>query len=527
MKKIRNVVLILSLLLSFNGCEKNPVEMESLQNNGELTVDQAREFVDNQRQSEFTLKGGDLQKQTISIRADWNKAKKSNNGEFSVIETEIQGMGRFGFATMESMESWKSTRNNGYRFSLTKLVVIKVKKTGELQSFIMSIVGERQHLVQKNFNLSNNSYLKRDNDLTGYVLFHELTGEFSNGWIYCDGQITHSITEADNLDLAVQLKSVSMYALYQWVEYCSTYTTIGTVGGELVSYYSETRCSTSLEYVGTYSTSGYTATSGSSGGSGYYQAPTQPCYCTSICSVAGCGKCLESNNLKQAVLPGDGTIAPVSDPCVYCSGHPVPVAVVDASDLKNNPKADCIYQNLINGGILSGFISRYFGLTAPNQSYLGELNLTWTLGSSTETLPIGIPRNGTYYSVAIRLNENTLNTTSSTNVALSMLHEALHAKLIAEVYDEVGTTDFKSLLSYYQSWGKLDKDQEKMMLDSYFDALANGLNYFDQCQGINRTLEFYKKAIRYSLTFEIYGEGSSQDDYNAFIEMFYSSKNCN
>ncbi|MDP3432777.1 MAG: hypothetical protein Q8T04_07420 [Bacteroidota bacterium] len=151
--------MILALLLSFNGCEKNPVEEVSLQNNEELTIDQAIEFVDNQRLRQFALKGGDLQKQTISIRADWNKAKKSNNGELSVIETEIQGMGRFGFATMESMESWKSTRNNGYRFSLTKLVVLKVKKTGEIQSFIMSIAGERQHLVQKNFNLSDNSYL--------------------------------------------------------------------------------------------------------------------------------------------------------------------------------------------------------------------------------------------------------------------------------------------------------------------------------------------------------------------------------
>lgn len=487
MKKIRNLVLIFTLLLSFNGCEKNPVEMESLQNNGELTVDQAREFVDNQRQSEFTLKGGDLQKQTISIRADWNKAKKSNNGEFSVIETEIQGMGRFGFATMESMESWKSTRNNGYRFSLTKLVVIKVKKTGELQSFIMSIVGERQHLVQKNFNLSKNSYLKRDNDFTGYVLFHELTGEFSNGWIYCDGQITHSIAEADNLDLAVQLKSVSMYALYQWVEYCSTYTTIGTVGGELVSYYSETHCSTSLEYVGTYSTSGYTATSGSSGGSGYYQAPTQPCYCTSICPVTGCGKCLESNTLKQAVLPGDGTTAPVSDPCIYCPGHPLPVPIIDATDLQNNPTANCVYNKLKSASLLKNLLTAFVGSSQYNITYKIVDNLLSPNGE--QSYGRCQDKNGT---MIVTINSYYFGKVAPVAIAKTILHESVHANIYQKVASVGGlnnlTADnFERLFAYYQTYGA--DYHHPYIAVTYVPVLAESLLRFD---GGRYSLDYYE-----------------------------------
>ncbi len=65
------------------------------------------------------------------------------------------------------------------------------------------------------------------------------------------------------------------------------------------------------------------------------------------------------------------------------------------------------------------------------------------------------------------------------------------------------------------------------MLENYFEALATGLNQFDQSQGIYKPLEFYKKAIRYDLNYEIFGKGSSQDDYNAFNELFNSSKDCN
>ena len=117
---------------------------------------------------------------------------------------------------------------------------------------------------------------------------------------------------------------------------------------------------------------------------------------------------------------------------------------------------------------------------------------------------------------------------SFTNVALSMLHEALHSKLMAEYYDETGSTDFKLLYQNYLGWGlgDIDKNQEMEMMTSYADQMAQALQFFDQGQGINNTLDFYKKAIRYDLIYEIYGESSSQQDYNAYIALVNSSKYC-
>lgn len=102
------------LVLCINGCETRQVDEELTANLDELTIGEAKAFIDLQRLSQFELKAGRFQEQTIAIRADWGKAKKSSNGELSVVETDIEGMGRFGFATTESMDAWKATRKDGY-----------------------------------------------------------------------------------------------------------------------------------------------------------------------------------------------------------------------------------------------------------------------------------------------------------------------------------------------------------------------------------------------------------------------------
>ena len=102
---------------------------------------------------------------------------------------------------------------------------------------------------------------------------------------------------------------------------------------------------------------------------------------------------------------------------------------------------------------------------------------------------------------------------SITNLAISMLHEALHAKLIAEFYDDTGSTDFKKLFKYYKDWdlGDIDKIQERQMFQDYLDELASALQIFDRDQNIIRPLDFYVEALKYDFSYEldieIYREG--------------------
>ncbi|WP_321368069.1 hypothetical protein [uncultured Draconibacterium sp.] len=203
---------------------------------------------------------------------------------------------------------------------------------------------------------------------------------------------------------------------------------------------------------------------------------------------------------------------------------------VYTKDLEQNEKALCIYDKLIDGAILNDFIKRYYPPTKPFLPALGELNLTWTLGSSTKTVPIGDPDNGVYNSVVIQLDEASLNGQSATNNALNMLHEALHAKLIAEMYDEVGSTDFKILYAQYKGWGQgdLDAQQELEMYNFYITDIASALKSYDESQGINNNLDEYKAAVRYDLADEIFDVNHSEDDYNSYLKILIkSSKTCN
>lgn len=149
--------------------------------------------------------------------------------------------------------------------------------------------------------------------------------------------------------------------------------------------------------------------------------------------------------------------------------------------------------------------------------------------SAGETLPIGVLNNNSYYSVEIRINESTLNTKASTLIAMTMMHEALHAKLIAEYYDNVGSTDFKRLFAYYEGWGSgnIDANQEMEMLNFYANGMASALQSFDQGRGINHPLSFYSEAFKYSLASDIFYQGYYPSGADEFFILFDSSKDCN
>ncbi len=390
----------------------------------------------------------------------------------------------------------------------------------------MSIVGSKAYHANNEVKLGNNNYLQREKNFSGYIMYHDFTGKYVNGWVYKNGKIKGTLSKQTGDDLKTELKmavACSTYEITTYYEQCTLWYKDSNGDGKRQSdEYTNTTCK---EYAVTSTYMECQPYFTDEGGGGYIPATDeeQPCNCVNTCPV--CGGCLEPE-LKSAILPDSGSTPTVSCPECSCPAAPI----VDADELKQNPKADCIYQKLLNGGIMQSFIDRYYGSTQPYHSFLGELNLTWTLGITTQTIPINAPANNTYYSVEIQLSENMINSYSSTNVALTMLHEALHAKLIAEYYDdpEVASTDFKNLYAHYKGWGLgIDKEQEKIMLESYFDELANALQSFDQSQGIYNTSDFYKRSIRYDLIFEIYGESSSQTDYNAYQTLVNSSKSCN
>jgi hypothetical protein len=174
-----------------------------------------------------------------------------------VVETHIVTNGGFGFATENAYDQWKATDNSGYITSLTRLVVMKYRKSGEMVSFLMTIVGDKEYLETKCFEMWDNTYLTKDKDFSGLALFHSTDGVFVNGWRYTNGKVTHTVDVNFEEGYGISLKSgyynCSSYPVYGWFQNCTDYYTVGEVDGHVVSItYTGSSCGAPyMDYAGT------------------------------------------------------------------------------------------------------------------------------------------------------------------------------------------------------------------------------------------------------------------------------------
>ena len=94
----------------------------------------------------------------------------------------------------------------------------------------------------------DNTYLSKDKDFSGLVLFHRPEGDFVNGWRYTNGKVTHTVDVNFDEGVGISLKSgyynCSAYPVYGWFQNCTDYYTVGEVDGQVVSItYTGNSCS--------------------------------------------------------------------------------------------------------------------------------------------------------------------------------------------------------------------------------------------------------------------------------------------
>jgi len=322
-------ILAMLFVATAISCEKD--QRVETKENIALTseVVRAKEFVEARITDGFSLKSAGGDQSSIKIRARWENAKVTSNNHFIVVEAELEAMGQFGFMSSETYQKFQESGNPMYKYSLSRMVVLENKRTGKMYSFIMSIAGDREYLEGMNFKILENGYLKKEQDFSGFVLFHELTGEFTNGWVYCDGKITNTIVEADKLGVNLNLKQATIH-YYVWVETCNVYLYMTSVDGIIQKIEAtEGHCTSEMISAGSYTIGSEMPTSGGSGeyGPAVIEAG-EACGCT-ICPV--CGGCMVDDALKVAQLPGDDTPPPTFFDCEVCS-----CPKIDISGIENN-----------------------------------------------------------------------------------------------------------------------------------------------------------------------------------------------
>ena len=281
----------------------------------ETEISDARNWYEVSQSNPLDLKSGNVSFNVICV-PNWDQAYRRNNKKYKTVEVPLNTLGRFTFMNSETHEHFKATNDKRVKQSMTRLVIRTEKKTNERVAFLMTIIPSLEYLGKTNYKPFHNTYINRDKDFDGYIIYHSLEGVFENGWKYEDGIITHSVKDA-NIDAPFKLKSgyydCTTYEYWVTVEQCTDWYTSTEWGDEYTGttceYYDELRDSwTECVYVEDPNDPD------PDDDGGYVPPDPDPCTCTNTCPY--CGGCLDDTMLKSA--------STTSCPACTCPSIPAP-----------------------------------------------------------------------------------------------------------------------------------------------------------------------------------------------------------
>lgn len=128
----------------------------------------------------------------------WQETYVRKDRYCKTVEVALNARRRRKFIDGMCSMMYEESRDQKYLQSLTRLIIKTDLKTNKVQGFFMTIVPSLQYLQDCQFKpFIRNTYTERDRNFDGYIYYHELNGEYANGWKYTDGMITHTMQPAD------------------------------------------------------------------------------------------------------------------------------------------------------------------------------------------------------------------------------------------------------------------------------------------------------------------------------------------
>lgn len=162
------------------------------------------------RNAPMSSKAGDgfvKGRQGVYYKPKWENLQTGNSDRYQVAEFDIAELGQATVLRQETYDRFRECYDSIYLQSPTRYVYMKDKETGEERGFLMTIVPDMEYLEDTNFEpFKDNSYLERDYELNGWVLFYEIDGRFANGWVYKNGRITGTAQVVSGQDMELQMK---------------------------------------------------------------------------------------------------------------------------------------------------------------------------------------------------------------------------------------------------------------------------------------------------------------------------------
>lgn len=283
MKKNQKVFLAFTLFAILLACEQEyPFSsFKATKRDLQSEVNRVRQWYDQNKPDLVQTKSGLEDELSIMMAPNWSESFLREDENYETVEVAVAMNKRITYMTPVVRDKYFSAKDEKYKQDMRRFIFLTDKKTHKQFGFVMLIVPELDYLERTNFRpFQKNTYLERDEDFSGYVLYYELDGTFANGWRYEDGELVRKVTETpyryhgDRLErIRTKARDCDEYDIHQLIEECTDHYTYVEYGGEVSDWqYSHTTCVYYDEITGTYIEC--IDTDGSH--SGGYQPPTDP-----------------------------------------------------------------------------------------------------------------------------------------------------------------------------------------------------------------------------------------------------------
>jgi hypothetical protein len=214
-KLIKKITILTLLAASIVGCNHDYLDDEYDHDSSNVPeeyntpLDRAIKWYEEQKQGAETMfKFATGEEQLFYTKPSWLFKLETITDTLYTLEVDLTDCIALDIVPDENAAEYERTGNFIYKRSFTRLVIQRNEETGVTIGFLMTIIPSPWFTRQFYYRMNRTTYLNRDPNLDGLVVFHHLDGTFSNGWKYEDGKIVMSLIESTGKDVLIPYRTI-------------------------------------------------------------------------------------------------------------------------------------------------------------------------------------------------------------------------------------------------------------------------------------------------------------------------------
>jgi hypothetical protein len=472
------------MLLNLSACKQEITEVNPISISKITVLDKAKQWFAKHQLNKSGQKSGSNPLLQAEREPDWADTTLQQHRKADLIEMPLKYDGQ------QLMAQYRDLRTGIMKTGITK-ILLRENPDETFSPIIMRIFADSAYLAQVGNQLADVSFKHIPADFSGSIYFFDWSEQYLGINEYLNGILTHSSIGNKNKSDSPDCEAFQAVFVYYVND------TTREPGGYEIGSIVIIVCSSGG------SMSGGDDTSGGTGGSNPDEGSS--------------GEPSENPGGGGNSGPGSGL---GFDPyCIDCGSTIPDLKLTREPTFKANAKAQCVYDRIAQ-------IPEVKALMADFANLAYGFNVSMAL----EPLPVGrdgqtVAINSNYSAgqVRITINSNTIAQMSEVELAKNIIHELIHAHIlaqIAKVGGMIGLSNLPILNDFYNRTKKLGKydhgtAQHEYMATAYHETLAQATRAFHQnqydiayyralaWQGLHKTTKYpgnFDEGVKYYLT---------------------------